>query len=196
MALNRRLFLVTSAGAAIGRSLLAARQNGLDAFGGDTLPCVLDVRATPPVSADGNYRPGAPVRTSIVEPAQKGVPIQLSGIVAGLACGPIAGATLEFWQPDAAGVFDTRGFSLRGRQVTGAGGRYRMTTIVPGGSGNRAPSIGVHVVVEKKAELWTAMFFPGQTANARDPRFKEELLVKLGGSEAKRTGSFDIRLNL
>ena len=66
----------------------------------------------------------------------------------------------------------------------------------PGPAGNHAPSIGVHVVVERKAELWTAMFFPGQPANARDPRFKDELLVKLGGSEATRTGTFEIRLNL
>src|SRR5262245_45959419 len=196
MALTRRLFLVTSVGAALGRPLLAATQNGLEAFGGDALPCVLDAKATPSVSADSNYRSGAPLQTSIVRAAQKGVPIQLTGIVAGLSCGPIAGATLEFWQPDADGVFDARGFNLRGRQVTGAGGRYGLTTIVPGASGSRAPSIGVHVVVEKKAELWTAMFFPGQAANARDPRFKEDLVVKLGGSEAKRTGTFDIRLNL
>jgi protocatechuate 3,4-dioxygenase beta subunit len=184
-------------GAAISRPLRASAQRGLEAFGGtDTLPCVLDVKATPAVSVDGNYRPGAPIRTSIADPPQKGVPIQLTGIVAGLSCGPIVGATLEFWQPDATGVFDTRGFNLRGRQVTGAGGRYRLTTILPGGSADRAPSIGVHLVVEKKAELWTAMFFPGQPANATDPRFKEDLLVKLGGSAATRTGTFDIRLNL
>ena len=60
MALNRRLFLVTSVSASIGRPLIAAAQNGLEAFGGDTLPCVLDVKATPTVSAYSNYRPGAP----------------------------------------------------------------------------------------------------------------------------------------
>ena len=120
----------------------------------------------------------------------------MTGIVAGLSCGPIVGATLEFWQPDATGVFDTRGFTLRGRQVSGPGGRYSLTTIVPGGAANRAPSINVHVVVHNKAELWTAMFFPGDRANPSDPRFKEELLVTLGGSAAKRTGTFDIRLNL
>jgi protocatechuate 3,4-dioxygenase beta subunit len=196
MPLNRRWFLVTSVGAALGRPLRAAAQTGLEAFGTDTLPCVLDVKATPAVSADGNYRPGAPVRTSIVEPSHQGVLLQVTGIVAGLSCGPIVGASLEFWQPDATGVFDSRGFNLRGRQVTGAGGRYSLMTIVPGASGNRAPSIGVHVIVDKKAELWTAMFFPGQPANARDPRFREELVVKLAGSAVKRTGTFDIRLNL
>jgi protocatechuate 3,4-dioxygenase beta subunit len=196
MAPDRRLFLVTSLSAAIGRGLFAAGQNGLEAFGADTLPCVLDVRATPAVSRDSTYRPGAPERTSIVEAAQKGTPLQVTGIVAGLSCGPLAGATLEFWQPDAMGVFDTRGFALRGRQVTGPGGRYRLTTILPGAPRNRAPFIGVRVVVDRKAELWTAMFVPGHPANSSDPRFKEELLMKLGGSESKRTGTFDIRLSL
>jgi protocatechuate 3,4-dioxygenase beta subunit len=192
---GRRVFLGILLSAA-GTRLSAIRQSGLDAFGGDTLPCVLDVKATPQVSADGTYKPGAPMRASIAAPGQKGIPLQLTGIVAGLSCGPIAGATIEFWQPDASGAFDTSGFNLRGRQLTDASGRYRLTTIVPGASGSRAPSIGVHVSVERKAELWTAMFFPGHAANTRDSRFREELLVKLGGSEGKRTGTFDIRLNL
>jgi protocatechuate 3,4-dioxygenase beta subunit len=196
MALDRRLFLATSLGAALGRPVVAARQHGLDAFGGDTLPCTLDVKATPAVSPDDTYRPGAPLRTSVIESAQHGIPLRVTGLVAGLSCGPIAGAALEFWQADAAGVFDTRGVRFRSRQVTGAGGRYTLATVVPGASGGRAPSINVRVVVEKKAELWTAMFFPGQRANARDPRFKDELLVTLGGTDANRTAAFDIRLNL
>ena len=196
MRFNRRLFIVTLVIGAGGRPLLARRQNGLDAFGGETLPCVLDVKPTPAVSGDANYRPGAPIRTSMAGPAEKGVPLQLTGIVAGLSCGPIAGATLEFWQPDAAGAYDMRGFNLRGRQISGAGGRYTLTTIMPGAAGNRAPSIGVHVVIPKRAELWTAIFFPDQPANARDARFRDELLVKLGGTDRRRAGTFDIRLDL
>jgi protocatechuate 3,4-dioxygenase beta subunit len=156
----------------------------------------LDVKATPGVSADANYKPDAPMRTAIIEPGQKGTPLELSGIVAGLSCGPIANAIVEFWQPDASGTFDPAGLNLRGRQRTDSTGRYRLRTIIPGGAPNRAPSIGVHVIVERKAELWTALFFPGQPANARDPRFKDELLIKLGGSEHERTGTFDIRLTL
>ena len=193
---TRRVFLALVASAAGARPLSGRAQNGLAAFAADTLPCVLDVKATPGVSRDASYRAGAPMRTSIVGPGQTGIPLEVTGIVAGVSCGPIAGAVLEFWQPDAAGAHDPTGFNLRGRQVTDAGGRYRLTTILPGASGNRAPSIGIHVVVARKAELWTAMFFPGQSANARDARFKDELLVKLSGTDQKKTGTFNIRLNL
>ena len=196
MRYSRRAFLGTITSVAGGRGLLAAPQTGLEAFGADTLPCVLDVKATPAVSRDANYKAGAPMRTAIVAPGQKGTPLELTGIVAGLSCGPIANAIIEFWQPDASGTFTPAGMNLRGRQRTDSTGRYRLSTIIPGSSANRAPSIGVHVIVERKAELWTALFFPGQAANARDSRFNEALLVTLGGSAASRTGSFDIRLDL
>jgi len=196
MRYSRRAFLGTITSVAGGRGLLAAPQTGLEAFGADTLPCVLDVKATPAVSRDANYKAGAPMRTAIVAPGQKGTPLELTGIVAGLSCGPIANAIVEFWQPDASGTFTPAGMNLRGRQRTDSTGRYRLSTIIPGSSANRAPSIGVHVIVERKAELWTALFFPGQAANARDSRFNEALLVTLGGSAASRTGSFDIRLDL
>ena len=196
MRYSRRVFLGTITSVAGARGLLAAPQTGLEAFGADTLPCVLDVKATPAVSRDANYKAGAPMRTAIVDPWQKGTPLELTGIVAGLSCGPIANAIVEFWQPDASGTFAPAGMSLRGRQRTDSPGRYRLSTIIPGGSANRAPSIGVHVIVERKAELWTALFFPGQPTNTRDPRFKEELLVKLGGTEGKRVATFDIRLDL
>ncbi len=45
---------------------------------------------------------------------------------------PLANALLDFWQCDDAGVYDTRGFKLRGNQFTDAEGRYRLDTIVPG----------------------------------------------------------------
>jgi len=196
MRYSRRAFLGTITSVAGAGRLIAAPQTGLEAFGADTLPCVLDVKATPAVSRDASYRVGAPMRTSIAVAGQKGIPLEVTGVVAGLSCGPIAGAELEFWQPDPRGAYEPGGFNLRGRQVTDARGRYRLTTIMPGASANRAPSINIHVVVRRKAELWTAMFFPGQSDNVRDTRFKEQLLVKLGGTEAKRTGTFDIRLDL
>jgi protocatechuate 3,4-dioxygenase beta subunit len=206
MALSRRVFLVTTVSSVAARPLHAFRQGGLDAFAADSVPCVLDVKATPPVSRDASYRAGAPMRTSILEPGAgpgpQGIPLEITGIVAGLSCGPIANALLEFWQPDASGVFAPAGFSLRSRQRSDSNGRYRLSTIMPGASGNRAPFIGVHVVVERvervarKAELWTAMFFPDQNTNARDARFREDLLVKLGGTDQKRVATFDVRLDL
>ena len=196
MRVSRRT-LLAALGGALGTAgrLRAARQTGLEAFGAATLACTSDVTATPAVSAGADYRTGAPMRTAITA-GRAGVPLALTGIVAGLSCGPIAGAIIEFWQPDASGLYDAHGFDLRGRQATDPNGRYGLTTIMPGAPAGRAPSIGVHVVVPKRAELWTALFFPGQAANHRDPRFRQELVIALGGSDRARTGTFDIRLNL
>lgn len=63
--------------------------------------------------------------------------------LAGAACTPIAGAIVDIWQCDAAGIysdvkdtgglFDTVGQKfLRGHQVSDAGGAARFTTVYPG----------------------------------------------------------------
>jgi protocatechuate 3,4-dioxygenase beta subunit len=192
---SRRRFLVSAAALVGAQPVAAGRPQGLDAFAADTLPCVLDVQATPAVSPDAAYRAGAPERTSLVSPGEGGIPLALTGTVAGLSCGPIPGARVEFWQPDRHGAF-APGFPLRGWQRTDARGRYHLTTIMPGAPASQAPYIGVHVVVEKRAELWTALFFPGEPANARDQRVVDALMVKLAGTPQSRTATFDIRLNL
>ncbi len=73
-----------------------------------------------------------------------GAPLTLAFLVSRVGesgCAPLAGARVEVWQCDAAGVysdvkdpgFDTTGQKfLRGHQVTDAEGRARFTTIYPG----------------------------------------------------------------
>jgi protocatechuate 3,4-dioxygenase beta subunit len=172
-----------------------AGQGSLGAFGSAELKCAADVIPTPPVPRDASYKPGAPVRTRLVAD-ESGVPLELSGTVAGISCGPIAGAEIEFWQADGRGTYDMRGLALRGRQRTDERGRYVLSTIVPGALPGRAPCLGVHVTVSGRAELWTALFFAGRPENARDPRVRDALLVTLTGTTAKRSGSFDLRLDI
>jgi protocatechuate 3,4-dioxygenase beta subunit len=178
--------------------LFAAAPQGLDQFamaGGP--PCSDDEKATPSVAADATYRPGAPLRTSLVEPGLAGTPLVLSGTVTGITCGRIKGSTVEIWQADAKGVYDTAGVRLRGRQLTNADGAFRFDTIVPGPSGARAKHIGVHVVVPQKAELWTELFFPDDPKNTSDRRFKKELLLKpLQAPKGRQAATFDIVLKI
>ena len=86
-----------------------------------------DIRADP---ADGSARDGVPLTLRLVISS-----------VAGGRCAALAGATVDLWHCDAAGVYsDARdpGFNtvgkkfLRGYQVTDADGGVRFTTVYPG----------------------------------------------------------------
>ena len=86
-----------------------------------------DIRADP---ADGSAREGVPLTLRLVISS-----------VAGGRCAALAGATVDLWHCDAAGVYsDARdpGFNtvgkkfLRGYQVTDADGGVRFTTVYPG----------------------------------------------------------------
>jgi protocatechuate 3,4-dioxygenase beta subunit len=192
---SRRGFLGRVAGAALFLPGEAG-QGGLEQFGGGVVPCAADVSLTPAVAADGTYRPGAPLRASFIEPGVTGSRLTLTGVVAGISCGPIDGADIEFWQPDGRGAYDPRGFRLRGRQRTDTSGRYRLVTIVPGAPSGRAPHLGVRLRVAERAELWTELFFPRDPANRRDPRFRDELLMVVEETPEGRMARFDFRLNL
>src|SRR4051812_12625825 len=105
----RRLFLAwagTAVLASVTRRVSAASQ-GLGQFGSDgPAPCATDVKPTPASARGAEYKPNAPERTTLVEPGIPGAKLVLSGTVSGVTCGPIKGARVEFWQPDASGAYD------------------------------------------------------------------------------------------
>jgi hydroxyquinol 1,2-dioxygenase len=84
------------------------------------------------------YVPGAPRRAmgeQIGRP-QDGEPTLVRGRVTDLAGGPLAGATLDVWQCNSDGLYDTQDpsqppFNLRGVFVTGPDGRYEFRTVRP-----------------------------------------------------------------
>ena len=209
MLLTRRTFLFAVAGAAgLAERAVARGQAGggasgggasLDAFATGGLDCAPGTVATPAIRPDGTFRAGAPRRTSLVEPGANGPRLVLTGTVAGLKCGPIKDAVLDFWHPDAAGSYDISGFRYRGSQLTDAQGRFTLTTIVPGAAGGRAPHLSVRVAVPPltapnsapQVVLWTEIFLPGDARNARDPRYRPELAMIKRVADA----TFDIRLD-
>jgi protocatechuate 3,4-dioxygenase beta subunit len=86
-----------------------------------------DIRTDP---ADGSLREGAPLTLKLV----------ISSVASG-KCAPLAGAAVDLWHCDVAGVysdasdpgFNTRGKKfLRGYQITDADGSVRFTTVYPG----------------------------------------------------------------
>ena len=194
---NRRQFLVaglTASGAALLPGGASALQRGLEQFTVPAPPCK-EEDLTPAVPAGPEYRANAPTRTSLVEPGMTGTKIAVTGYVIGLTCGRVKGARVEFWQADAAGVYDSRGFRLRGIQVTNAEGRYRLDTIAPGPAGTSARHLNARIVAPGKPALTTRLYFPDDPANARDKFFAPKLAMKRA-SGAAEAYTFDFVLNI
>jgi protocatechuate 3,4-dioxygenase beta subunit len=106
-----------------------------------------DIRSDP---GTGAVKAGTPLQIALV----------VSRIADGAACTPLAGARVDLWQCDAAGVysgvrdpqFDTTGqHFLRGHQLTDATGTARFTTIYPGWYRGRTVHVHFKVRTEPSA---------------------------------------------
>ncbi|HEY7407957.1 MAG TPA: intradiol ring-cleavage dioxygenase [Gemmatimonadaceae bacterium] len=131
-----------------------------------------DIRADP---ATGAIKAGAPLELAIV----------VSRIGERGACTPVAGAHVDVWQCDAAGIysgvrdpsFDTLGQQfLRGYQLTDASGTARFTTIYPGWYRGRTVHVHFKVRTEPAAarghEFTSQIYFDDaltDRVHAREP---------------------------
>jgi len=109
-----------------------------------------------PRQTEGPYfTPNSPHRTNLVEDGMPGERIALAGFVLDRHCGPVAGALLDLWHCDAAGVYDNDGYRLRGHQFSDAQGRFVFETIVPGIYPGRTRHYHVRVQAPKGRILTT-----------------------------------------
>jgi protocatechuate 3,4-dioxygenase beta subunit len=138
-------------------------------------------RPTPPQSAGPFYTPDTPRRQRLIEPGIRGEPLTLTGRVLTPACAPVAGALLDFWQCDADGHYDNRGYRLRGHQYTDADGRYRLETIFPGTYPGRTPHLHVRVQQPGGRLLTTQPYLDGHPLNARDFLYDARLVMLANG---------------
>src|SRR2546430_4347649 len=145
-----------------------------------------------PAQTEGPYfKPGSPARTSLIESGMTGSRLVLSGRVLTLACAPVAGATLDFWQADAGGSYDNSGYRLRGHQLTDAAGRYFLETILPGDYPGRTEHIHVKLGAPGKAVLTTQLYFPDVARNQKDSIFDSRLLVTVQNTATGKAATFD-----
>ena len=145
-----------------------------------------------PAQTEGPYfKPGSPARTSLIESGMTGTRLVLSGRLLTLACAPVAGATLDFWQADAGGTYDNSGYRLRGHQLTDAAGRYSLETILPGEYPGRTEHIHVKVRPPGKAVLTTQLYFPDVARNQQDSIFDPHLLVTMENTATGKAAIFD-----
>jgi protocatechuate 3,4-dioxygenase beta subunit len=190
------MVLAQSAGLAALLPAVRAAAQDLGAFAGGPPPCNPNEKHTPSSPAGPDYKAGSPQRSSLVEQGMAGTKLVLTGTIAGLHCGPIARAVVDFWQADARGVYDKAGFRLRGRQLTDAAGAYRLETIVPGPHDKRAPHVHVRVTPPGKPAFTTQIFFPDQPANKLDPQFNADLVMTVTTAGQEKRGRFNVVLDM
>ncbi|MDP3070232.1 MAG: hypothetical protein Q8N18_08085 [Opitutaceae bacterium] len=106
--------------------------------------------------------------------ATQGMPFLLSGVVRDLTGAPLAGAKVEIWHTDAAGVYYHSGdrnaakrdphFQFYGESVTGADGRYSFRTIKPGLYTGRIRHFHFHVKIGDATVLTSQFTFDDERA--------------------------------
>lgn len=143
------------------------------------------------------YRPGAPERSSLLDPGMAGTPIEIGGRITGADCkSGLAGVELDVWHATPDGHYDNDGtmrlggrFLLRGVVRTDADGRYRLSTVVPGRylNGRQYRPAHVHVKVRARgfAALTTQLYFPDDPYNDVDPFIHRSLIM---GTEKRPSG--------
>ena len=216
-ALSRRLF--TRLGLAVAAPFLAtkwgrrlvggpavatasAQTDGATATGTVVLPPTPacgdddDLAATLPQTAGPFYTPDSPERRSLLEPGLAGRRLRVAGYVTATDCRPIAGALLDFWQADDAGVYDNVGYRLRGHQFAEADGRFDLETIVPGLYPGRTRHLHVHVQAPDQPVLTTQLYFPDEPANATDGIFDPALVMEVDETTEETVGTFHFVLEL
>jgi protocatechuate 3,4-dioxygenase beta subunit len=161
-------------------------------------PEIADTDEPTPELTEGPYfTPSSPRRRVIVPAGAGGTRLTLSGRVLSTAGRPVARALVDFWQCDARGVYDNRGYRFRGHQLTDALGRYTLYTVVPGLYPGRTRHVHVKVQAPRKPVLTTQLFFPGVPGNRTDGIFDPDCLVSgWRVANGRRVARFDFVLQL
>src|SRR5262249_48284338 len=127
------------------------------------------------------YKPGAPVRSVLLEKGMPGTPLTVTGRVLDTHGQPLKGALLDIWHADHTGNYDNTGFHLRGRLYTDAAGRYTLRTIKPlyyGPPGEKRPAhIHEKVSAALSAILPTQFYLKGDPWNRHDPAVRPSLIM-------------------
>ena len=166
------------------------------------------------------YRFGAPFRSRLADPDEPGDRLVLTGTVFSSDCRtPLAGALIEVWQANHAGVYDTSKpgnftdattFQLRGMLYTNEKGQYQIETILPGrypvppnlpglekyAGLTRPAHVHFRVMESLHVPVTTQVYFKGDPFIANDPwaGHKPSLAIELRHDGTLRRGSFDVVL--
>lgn len=155
-----------------------ARQSDVTPVLPVTPSCADEPEPTAAQTAGPFFTPNAPERRDLRESGLVGEPLALAGFVLDQTCAPAPGALLEFWQANAAGVYDNEGDTLCGHQFTDDEGRWQLETILPGLYPGRTRHIHVRVQPAGGSLLTTQLYFPDEPGNDGDFLFDPALVVE------------------
>ena len=141
--------------------------------------CTSPASLTPALTEGPYFTANLPERASLWEDGMAGTKLTLTGYVLTPDCQPIAQALLDFWQADANGQYDNRGYTLRGHQYTDENGRYELITVVPGEYPGRTEHIHFKAQAPGGPVLTSQLFFPGVQDNQEDRIFDPSLVIAI-----------------
>lgn len=159
---------------------------------------------TPEQTEGPFYRLFSTARADLREAGLQGTELEVTGRVLDQRGKPLANALLDFWHCDSAGVYDLRGYRLRGHQFTDGEGRFRLATIEPGPYPGRTRHIHVKVQPDGRdvpdapmaLNLTTQIYFPGDPGNTKDELFDAALLMAVDRDRERLLARFDFVLPL
>ncbi|WP_216625262.1 dioxygenase family protein [Paenibacillus phytorum] len=156
-----------------------------------TPACGSPEEMTPAVTEGPYFTPNSPEKSSLLEQGMKGTKLTLVGYVVSTTCTPVAHALLDFWQADADGQYDNKGFTLRGHQYTDDKGKFTLETIVPGLYPGRTRHIHVKVQAPNGQVLTSQLFFPNEAGNAKDGIYNKALLMDIkSNADGSQSGAY------
>ena len=156
----------------------------------------------PPTEAQSDgpfYKEGAPVRDNLVEPGLGGTPLIVTGRVLNTKGDPVGGATLDLWEANMQGKYDTVGYTLRGKLNADRQGRYRFRTLVPKAyetSPGHYRTAHIHIKVSGPSHqlVTTELYVKGDAHNAADSMYRPTLHLELEGTPEGKKAAFDFVL--
>jgi catechol 1,2-dioxygenase len=153
------------------------------------------------------YRPGAPLRTELVQQGTKGQLLHFSGTVfAKDGKTPLKNSLVEIWHCDENGVYDNTSddYIYRASFKTGNDGKYHFKTILPvpymvGAEITRPAHIHMRISGNTQQDLVTQVYFKGdenisKDESAGDPRSLNRILESSTNSKNEKVVKFDIVL--
>jgi len=140
------------------------------------------------------FKPKSPQRSDLREKNSDGQLFELSGFVLTRQCQPSVGAVVDLWHADEKGEYDNVGFRYRGHVITEANGEFRFRTIMPAVYSGRTRHYHCKVQAPGTRLLTTQLYFPNESANARDSLFRRELLMRVSRVDGNLVGNFNFVL--
>ncbi|MBN3519717.1 catechol 1,2-dioxygenase [Algoriphagus lutimaris] len=201
--MKRRSFIKNSSLTALSISAFGSIQWNGKSFVGDT-PTTTDILGP-------FYRPGAPMRSDIIPPDSKGIPMNLTGtIFKEDGKTPLDNVHVEIWQCDENEHYDNTSdsFLFRGAIKTEKNGKYAFKTIVPvpykadpnNDESWRPAHIHMRVSVADQQDLITQIYFKGDKYNDTDtsassPQAVNRILEIVKNSSGEHSVTFDVVLS-